>query len=531
MNSQNKKFYLAGLAVVLAGFVFGLSALPASAFAEASADKLAADCENNQEDFSFLSFLNPVASLVEKVIKGFGYDVALAQTSGWTFCANEGGWCSFFGAREVQYGADNRYAYRVSVSGIGCNNGVFGDPAPGWGKQCSYGGSEWTFCANESGYCSFSGTHRVAYGADYRYVTGIFTDGIGCNNGMFGDPAPGWGKQCYYESDLCGSDSVSCSGTTPTATVSWTAAPAGFSYYILTVSGIGSWSTGLNTSFTFSPGLYKCPAYNNTIGSIYVCPAPYTCNGQFQTGSTCIGSDHGDPCYWYHTYSCAVWPGLANNTLYNWSVEAYSSGGTPSASFGYTNQPSGSFTTPNCAPPPGNFTLSLGGSVACNFVPLSWTASSNAEGYKILKGAARVDITPYQPYTAQNFTDTTVSQNTTYIYQIEAYNAAGTNRSNVISVTTPYCPPTINFSANPTSIFQGQSVTLTWSTSYATSCTASGSWSGSKPTSGSETVIPSPPPSATYTLTCSGSGGSAAQSVTINITPLALPDWREVIPR
>ena len=180
---------------------------------------------------------------------------------------------------------------------------------------------------------------------------------------------------------------------------------------------------------------------------------------------------------------------------------------------------------------PGDFNLSLGGSVACNSVPLSWTASSNAEGYKILRGAPRVDISPYQPYTALNFYDTSVSQNTTYLYQIEAYNSDGTNRSNIINVSTPYCPPTVNLSANPTSIYQGQSSTLTWSSAYATSCVASGGWSGSKPTSGSETVIPSPPPSATYTLTCSGSGGSAAQSVTINITPLALPDWREIIPR
>ena len=78
MNSQNKKFYLAGLAVVLAGFVFGLSALPASAFAEASADKLAAGCGNNQEYFSLASFLNPVASLAEKVAKDFGYQISLA---------------------------------------------------------------------------------------------------------------------------------------------------------------------------------------------------------------------------------------------------------------------------------------------------------------------------------------------------------------------------------------------------------------------------------------------------------------------
>ncbi len=179
----------------------------------------------------------------------------------------------------------------------------------------------------------------------------------------------------------------------------------------------------------------------------------------------------------------------------------------------------------------GNFNLS-NDSAACNSVPLSWTSSSGAQAYRILEGNPLVDISPYQPYTALNFTDTTVSQNTTYQYQIEAYNGASTNRSNTINVTTPYCPPTVNLSGDQTSIFQGQSSTLTWSSTNATSCIASGSWSGSKALNGSEIVFPSPPPSATYSLSCSGLGGSVGpQSVTINITPLALPDWREIIPR
>ena len=181
---------------------------------------------------------------------------------------------------------------------------------------------------------------------------------------------------------------------------------------------------------------------------------------------------------------------------------------------------------------PGDFNLNTGGSVACNSVPLSWTAASGADGYRILKGSPRVDISPYQPYTALNFTDTSVSQNTGYLYQIEAYNSAGTNRSNTINITTPYCLPTVDLSANPTSIFQGQSSTLTWSSAYATSCTASNAWSGSKALNGSEVVIPSPPPSATYSLSCFGPGGSIGpQSVTVNIAPLALPNWKEIIPR
>lgn len=179
----------------------------------------------------------------------------------------------------------------------------------------------------------------------------------------------------------------------------------------------------------------------------------------------------------------------------------------------------------------GDFNLSLGGSVACNSVPLSWTAASGAQAYRILRGAPRVDISPYQPYTALNFTDTTAVQNTTEPYQIEAYNAGGTNRSNTINVTTPYCSPTAILNGTPNSIFQGQSSTLNWNSSYTTSCAASGAWSGAKAVSGSEIVIPSPPPSATYNLQCSGPGGSVQTSTTVNITELALPEFIEIIPR
>ncbi len=52
-------------------------------------------------------------------------------------------------------------------------------------------------CADENGYCSFSGTQQVYYGADSCFRVRSFTDGVGCNNGNFGDPLPGVSKACY----------------------------------------------------------------------------------------------------------------------------------------------------------------------------------------------------------------------------------------------------------------------------------------------------------------------------------------------
>jgi hypothetical protein len=88
--------------------------------------------------------------------------------------------------------------------------------------------------------------------------------------------------------------------------------------------------------------------------------------------------------------------------------------------------------------------------------------------------------------------------------------------------TTTLAPapvPTLSFSASSSTITSGQSSTLTWSSTNATSCTASNGWTGSKPINGSQAV--SPTATTTYTLTCAGAGGNMAQSVTIAVIPLS----------
>jgi hypothetical protein len=76
--------------------------------------------------------------------------------------------------------------------------------------------------------------------------------------------------------------------------------------------------------------------------------------------------------------------------------------------------------------------------------------------------------------------------------------------------------PSIMLSASPTFITAGNSATLTWSSTNASSCVASGGWSGSKAISGSQAVTPAV--STTYTLTCSGSSSTAQSAVTISVT-------------
>ncbi|WP_369190186.1 hypothetical protein [Streptomyces sp. R08] len=104
----------------------------------------------------------------------------------------------------VAYGPAGSYRYATLPGGTPCTNTVFGDPVSGTAKSCYLVGpppsfATWTNCAAENGTCSFSGTHEVAYGANGQYFYGSFNGGTPCANGVFGDPAAGTPKYCYYQ--------------------------------------------------------------------------------------------------------------------------------------------------------------------------------------------------------------------------------------------------------------------------------------------------------------------------------------------
>ena len=101
----------------------------------------------------------------------------------------------------------------------------------------------------------------------------------------------------------------------------------------------------------------------------------------------------------------------------------------------------------------------------------------------------------------------------------------------VRAVTTSYrstAAPTVDLKINNTNGPVTQSApgsyTLSWSSTNAASCTASGSWSGSKATSGSQAINNVSAGAYTYTLTCTNPNGSASDSVTANIYALPTVD-------
>ncbi|MDB9997754.1 hypothetical protein OAE05_05335, partial [Gammaproteobacteria bacterium] len=83
------------------------------------------------------------------------------------------------------------------------------------------------------------------------------------------------------------------------------------------------------------------------------------------------------------------------------------------------------------------------------------------------------------------------------------------------SAPAPEPSPTASLSSSSSSVLLDSVVTLTWSSTNATSCTASGTWTGSKATSGTEDVTIATPGNNQFTITCSGAGGSAADSTVV----------------
>ena len=107
------------------------------------------------------------------------------------------------------------------------------------------------------------------------------------------------------------------------------------------------------------------------------------------------------------------------------------------------------------------------------------------------------------------------------IYAVEIAGTTPTPTPTPDPTPTPTPAPTATITASPTSITVGQSATLTWSSTDATSCTGTNFTASG--TSGTQSI--SPTVSLTYGVTCSGAGGTspaASATVTVSSAPETL---------
>ena len=113
----------------------------------------------------------------------------------------------------------------------------------------------------------------------------------------------------------------------------------------------------------------------------------------------------------------------------------------------------------------------------------------------------------------------TIAQSGPNNYALSCTGPGGSTKQSITVAGLP--PPSLTLSAHPTQIGLGNTVSVEWQTSGASTCTASGDWSGTEAASGSQSERVSKLGPNNYTLTCSGSTGSATKTVTV--TGLQLP--------
>lgn len=148
-------------------------------------------------------------------------------------------------------------------------------------------------------------------------------------------------------------------------------------------------------------------------------------------------------------------------------------------------------------------TISLG-----NSATLTWTSTGDPDctgnfSPGIVQNASQ-QVTP---------TSTGVST-----YTVTCTNAGGTATATASLTVTAAQKPTVTIAVSPAEIAAVTgTATLTWSSTGAPNCTASGAWSGSQPTSSMSPLMNLPAGQYVYTLTCTGPGGSASALATLKV--------------
>lgn len=107
------------------------------------------------------------------------------------------------------------------------------------------------------------------------------------------------------------------------------------------------------------------------------------------------------------------------------------------------------------------------------------------------------------------------------VYQLDCATPNGNTTASVVE--TVYLPaPTVKISLTTSSITVGESISLTWSSTNADTCQASGDWSGQQDTEGTSSESPASPGKYTYTITCTNTKGTASASASLTASAKAV---------
>ncbi len=116
-----------------------------------------------------------------------------------------------------------------------------------------------------------------------------------------------------------------------------------------------------------------------------------------------------------------------------------------------------------------------------------------------------------------------VAPTATTEYTLSCGNKNGTTTREVtVTVTAPLSAPSVELVAGDTTLTEGDTTTLSWTTMNAEVCIAYVGWSGARATTGAELVGPNV--TTTYELSCGNSTGTTSDSMTVEVTPVHPPE-------
>jgi hypothetical protein len=193
-------------------------------------------------------------------------------------------------------------------------------------------------------------------------------------------------------------------------------------------AGCGAYGTGGNGSVPAVPTGLAATAANAQVNLTWAASSGAT--GYYLKRSTTSGSETQIAALSATTYADNA---VTNGTKYFYVVSAYDS-------YGQSANSSEASATP-VAPPPPAAPTGLQATAGNTQVSLNWTASTGATGYHVKRsttnGTGYIQISAP---TTTNYTDTGLTNGTTYYYVVSAINAAGEGANSAQASATPAVP-------------------------------------------------------------------------------------------
>ncbi len=188
-------------------------------------------------------------------------------------------------------------------------------------------------------------------------------------------------------------------------------------------------------AFTTQPVVVVQDAYGNSITSGADGEASLTISLVLGTGSL-LGTTTA-----MATLGVSSWSDLSIDAFGSKALQVNKPDLTASGGTGPLSVTSSSFD--NATNPP-SVPTGLGANGGNNVVTLSWTASSGATSYNILRGTSADSLAQLATNNANSYTDTTASNGMIYFYAVQASSPGGTSASSSNVQAGPLSVPSIN---------------------------------------------------------------------------------------